>query len=131
MAYVDDSTSEEIATQKGTPTKPGAANAYRGRSVDENLRMFVEMKEGKYKRTESPAYDRDSPLRARFGRLLADETQATGELLVVRKQDGGARQKREARWGGNVRSGEKSAGNHARDSDSDANVATGSVREHP
>ena len=49
LAYVDDSTSEEIATQKGTPTKPGAANAYRGRSVDENLRMFVEMKEGKYK----------------------------------------------------------------------------------
>lgn len=49
LAYVDDSTSEEIATQKGTPTKPGAANAYRRRSVDENLRMFVEMKEGKYK----------------------------------------------------------------------------------
>src|SRR3954466_11568077 len=49
LAYVDDSTSEEIATQKGTPTRPGTGNAYRYRSVDENLRLFSEMKEGKYK----------------------------------------------------------------------------------
>src|ERR1700744_702512 len=33
LAYVDDSTAEEIATQKGTPTEPGVANAYRSRSV--------------------------------------------------------------------------------------------------
>jgi len=46
---VDDSTSDEIATQKGTPTKPGTANVYRSRSVDENLRLFSEMKAGKYK----------------------------------------------------------------------------------
>ncbi len=49
LAYVDDSTSEEIATQKGTPTKPGTANVYRSRSIEENLKLFAEMKEGKYK----------------------------------------------------------------------------------
>lgn len=49
MAYVDDSTSEEIAAQKGNPTEPGTPSPYRDRSVEENLRLFEEMKEGKYK----------------------------------------------------------------------------------
>ena len=49
LAYVDDSTSEEIAKQKGTPTQPGTPNIYRERSVEENLRLFEEMKGGKYK----------------------------------------------------------------------------------
>jgi glutaminyl-tRNA synthetase len=49
LAYVDDSTSDEIASQKGTPTKPGIASVYRGRGVDENLSLFAEMKAGKYK----------------------------------------------------------------------------------
>ncbi len=48
LAYVDDSTPEEIATQKGTPTTPGKRNAYAERSVEENLRLFREMREGKY-----------------------------------------------------------------------------------
>src|SRR5436305_591150 len=37
LAYVDDSTAEEIAAQKGTPTEPGTGNAYRDRTVEENL----------------------------------------------------------------------------------------------
>ncbi|AFD09172.1 glutamine--tRNA ligase/YqeY domain fusion protein [Solitalea canadensis] len=49
LAYVDDSTSEEIAAQKGNPTEPGTPSPYRDRSVEENLRLFEEMKEGKYK----------------------------------------------------------------------------------
>ncbi len=49
LAYVDDSTSEEIALQKGTPTKHGTENEYRNRSVEENLKLFEEMKEGKHK----------------------------------------------------------------------------------
>jgi glutaminyl-tRNA synthetase len=49
LAYVDDSTSEEIARQKGTPTTPGTDSPYRSRSIEENLRLFQEMKEGKYK----------------------------------------------------------------------------------
>ncbi|WDF55510.1 glutamine--tRNA ligase/YqeY domain fusion protein [Mucilaginibacter sp. KACC 22063] len=48
LAYVDDSTAEEIAAQKGTPTEPGTPNQYRSRSVEENLRLFEEMKDGKY-----------------------------------------------------------------------------------
>ena len=48
LAYVDDSTAEEIASQKGTPTEPGVANAYRSRTVDENLALFADMKAGKY-----------------------------------------------------------------------------------
>jgi glutaminyl-tRNA synthetase len=49
LAYVDDSTSEEIAAQKGTPTQPGINSPFRGRPVEENLRLFEEMKAGKYK----------------------------------------------------------------------------------
>lgn len=49
LAYVDDSTSEEIATQKGTPTKPGTNSPYRERPVDENLTSFADMRAGKFK----------------------------------------------------------------------------------
>lgn len=45
-AYVDDSTSEEIADMKGTPTRPGKESPYRSRSVEENLELFEKMKEG-------------------------------------------------------------------------------------
>lgn len=48
LAYVDDSTAEEIAKQKGTPTEPGSGNAYRNRSVEENLQLFADMRAGKF-----------------------------------------------------------------------------------
>lgn len=48
LAYVDDSTPEEIAAGKGTPTEPGKPTPYRSRSVEENLQLFEEMKAGKY-----------------------------------------------------------------------------------
>jgi glutaminyl-tRNA synthetase len=48
LAYVDDSTAEEIAAQKGTPTEPGTPNEYRSRTVEENLQLFADMKAGKY-----------------------------------------------------------------------------------
>jgi glutaminyl-tRNA synthetase len=48
LAYIDDSTPEEIAAQKGTPTEPGTPNQYRSRSMDENVALFEEMKAGKY-----------------------------------------------------------------------------------
>lgn len=47
-AYVDDSTSEEIAEQKGTPTTAGKNSPYRSRTVAENLQLFADMKAGKY-----------------------------------------------------------------------------------
>jgi glutaminyl-tRNA synthetase len=49
LAYVDDSTSEEIAAQKGTPTRPGTNNLFRSRTPEENLQLFQDMKAGKYK----------------------------------------------------------------------------------
>lgn len=48
LAYVDDSTSDEIAEQKGTPTTPGRRNAYADRSIEENRQLFTEMRGGKY-----------------------------------------------------------------------------------
>lgn len=47
-AYVDFSTPEEIATQKGTPTTPGTPNQYRNTSPEENLAHFERMKNGEY-----------------------------------------------------------------------------------
>lgn len=49
LAYVDDSTSEQIAEMKGTPTQPGKDSPYRTRSVEENLKLFAEMKAGQYR----------------------------------------------------------------------------------
>ena len=48
LAYVDESTSEEIAAQKGTPTQPGVANIYRDRPIEENVRLFEAMRAGAY-----------------------------------------------------------------------------------
>jgi len=49
LAYVDDSPSEVIAAQKGTPTEPGQPSAYRDRSVEENLLLFGQMREGAFR----------------------------------------------------------------------------------
>ncbi|HKC36909.1 MAG TPA: glutamate--tRNA ligase family protein, partial [Chitinophagaceae bacterium] len=48
LAYVDDSTSEEMAAMKGTPTAPGKNSKYRDRSVEENLDLFSRMKAGEF-----------------------------------------------------------------------------------
>ena len=52
LAYVDDSTQEEIREQKGTLTEPGINSPYRDRSVEENLELFENMKNGMYKEGE-------------------------------------------------------------------------------
>jgi glutaminyl-tRNA synthetase len=49
LAYVDDSTPEEIAISKGTPTEPGKGSPYRNRSVEENLDLFERMRKGEFK----------------------------------------------------------------------------------
>ncbi|MBE9464663.1 glutamine--tRNA ligase/YqeY domain fusion protein [Dyadobacter subterraneus] len=48
LAYVDDSTSEEIATLKGTPTEPGKNSPFRDRTIEENLTLFEQMKNGDF-----------------------------------------------------------------------------------
>ena len=47
-AYVDDLTQDEMRAQRGDLTTPGQNSPYRDRSVEENLRLFREMREGKY-----------------------------------------------------------------------------------
>jgi len=48
LAYVDDSSSEEMAKLKGTPTDPGRNSPYRDRSVAENKDLFQRMKAGEF-----------------------------------------------------------------------------------
>ncbi len=48
-AFVCDLTAEEIREYRGTLTEPGKESPYRDRSVEENLKLFEEMKDGKYK----------------------------------------------------------------------------------
>ena len=48
LAYVDEMTAEEIAATKGTPTEPGKESPARKKSIEENLRLFDEMRQGKY-----------------------------------------------------------------------------------
>jgi len=48
LAYVCQLSAEEIAAQKGTPTKPGQFSPYRDRSVEENLQLFERMRNGEF-----------------------------------------------------------------------------------
>jgi len=48
LAFVDDSTAEEISEQKGIVTKPGTDSPYKTRSVEENLDLFERMKNGEF-----------------------------------------------------------------------------------
>ena len=48
LAYVDDQTSEEIASQKGTPTVPGQESPFRNRTPKENLDLFIRMNKGEF-----------------------------------------------------------------------------------
>ena len=51
-AYVDSQPSELIAKQKGTPTEPGVDSPYRKRTAQENIELFIAMKDGKFKAGE-------------------------------------------------------------------------------
>lgn len=48
-AYVDSQSSEDMASQKGTPTEPGKDSPFRNRSIEENLKLFKGMKNGEFK----------------------------------------------------------------------------------
>jgi len=49
LAYVCELTAEEMKEYRGTLTTPGKDSPYRNRSIEENLKLFQEMKDGKYK----------------------------------------------------------------------------------
>ena len=48
LAFVCDLTAEEIREYRGTLKEPGKNSPYRDRSIEENLKLFTEMREGKY-----------------------------------------------------------------------------------
>ncbi len=48
LAYVSDETADEIRERRGTLTEPGIESPYRNRSVEENLKLFYEMRDGKF-----------------------------------------------------------------------------------
>ena len=48
LAYVDDQTQEQIRENRGTVSVPGTPSPWRDRSVEENLDLFVRMKNGEF-----------------------------------------------------------------------------------
>lgn len=48
LAYIDESTADQIAEMKGTPTKAGTNSPYRERSIEENLTLFRKMRAGEF-----------------------------------------------------------------------------------
>ena len=48
LAFVCDFSADEIRANRGTLTEPGKESPYRNRSIEENLQLFEEMREGKY-----------------------------------------------------------------------------------
>ena len=52
LAYVDDLTKDEMREYRGTLDTPGKESPYRNRSVEENLKLFEEMRDGKYEEGE-------------------------------------------------------------------------------
>jgi glutaminyl-tRNA synthetase len=61
-AYVDDQDAKEIKDSRGTLTRPGMNSSFRSRDVDENLKLFQNMKNGQYK-------DGEKVLRAKIDML--------------------------------------------------------------
>ena len=61
LAYVDDSTSEEIANLKGTPERPGINSPFRDRSIEDNLKLFELMRLGKSTSVLRAKIDMSSP----------------------------------------------------------------------
>ncbi len=52
LAFVDDMSAEDMRKNRGTLTEPGRESVHRNRSVEENLALFEEMRDGKYKEGE-------------------------------------------------------------------------------
>ncbi|HKM00755.1 MAG TPA: glutamine--tRNA ligase/YqeY domain fusion protein [Sedimentibacter sp.] len=52
LAFIDDLSADEIREYRGTLTEPGKESPYRNRSVEENLNLFVKMKNGEFENGE-------------------------------------------------------------------------------
>lgn len=90
LAYVCDYSAEEIKNTRGTLTTPGTNSPWRDRSVEENLRLFEEMKQGKYADGEkvlrakidmaSPNMNMRDPV---IYRILHEKHHRTGDKWVI------------------------------------------------
>jgi len=49
LAYVDDQSADEISKNRGSLTSPGINSKFRDRAVDDNLKLFKDMRDGKFK----------------------------------------------------------------------------------
>ena len=79
VAYVDDSSAEEIAAMKGTPATPGKESPYHSRSIEENLRLFEGMRAGEFP-------DGSRVLRARID-MASDNMHLRDPILYRIKRD--------------------------------------------
>jgi glutaminyl-tRNA synthetase len=52
LAYIDSQTAEQIAKQRGNLTEAGVESPYRNRPIEESVKIFQEMREGKYQEGE-------------------------------------------------------------------------------
>lgn len=80
LAYVDDQSAAEISETRGTLTSPGKESPWRNRSVEENLRLFAEMRDGRYA-------DGEKVLRARID-MAADNINMRDPVIyrILRKK---------------------------------------------
>jgi glutaminyl-tRNA synthetase len=89
-AYVDDLNADQVREYRGTLTQPGKESPYRNRSVDENLDLFIRMKNGEFPdgaRTLRAKIDMSSPnLNLRdpiMYRILRAEHHRTGNKWLI------------------------------------------------
>jgi glutaminyl-tRNA synthetase len=89
-AYVDDLNADEVREYRGTLTQPGKESPYRDRSVEENLDLFIRMKNGEFSdgaRTLRAKIDMSSPnLNLRdpiMYRILRAEHHRTGNKWII------------------------------------------------
>ena len=90
LAYVCDYSAEQIRDTRGNLTTPGQNSPWRDRSVEENLRLFEEMKDGKYADGEkvlrakidmaSPNMNMRDPV---IYRILREKHHRTGDKWII------------------------------------------------
>ena len=90
-AFVCDLTAEQMREYRGTLKEPGKESPYRNRSVEENLKLFEEMREGKYEDGEkvlrakidmaSPNINMRDPIIYRVARMTHHNTEINGVFI--------------------------------------------------
>ena len=80
LAYVDDSSAEEIREMRGTLTTPGVESPFRNRSIEENLDLFARMRAGEFK-------DGEKVLRAKIDMTSPNMNMRDPALYRIRHEE--------------------------------------------